>query len=201
MLSRIAIPTLAALVLAAACSESPASRSLSPAGTASLRDKGPGNSENGDNGDGGDRVQNLRLRDDCDPTSFNAALGAGACVGNGGTTLAEFNAELAKNHFVGAWKMNPDHFGGIAGTVIEVTNRGGETHTFTPVVAFGGGIVPSLNQASGNTTVAPECANLNPQTIVPSGGHLNGSPLAVGTHRFQCCIHPWMRTTATITAG
>ena len=137
MLSRIAIPTLAAIVLAAACSESPASRSLSPAGTASLRDEGPGNPENEDNGG---RVQTLRLRDDCDPTSFNAVLGAGACVGNGGTTLAAFNAELAMRGFVGAWKMNPDHFGGVPGTVIAVTNRGGETHTFTPVAVFGGGL-------------------------------------------------------------
>ena len=42
--------------------------------------------------------RDYRLRDDCEPTSFNAALGAGACVGNGSTTLSQFQAELKANH-------------------------------------------------------------------------------------------------------
>jgi len=204
---RLAVPALAAVVLAVACADSPNGRSLSPTNSASLA-SGPGKDGSGGGGGnddggggGGGRVRNVRLRDDCDSASFNAVLGAGACVGNGGTTVDEFNAELAQKRFVGAWKMNPDHTGEKAGTIIEVENRGGETHTFTPVVAFGGGRVPSLNAASGNTTVAPECADLNPLTVVPSGGHLAGSPLTVGVHRYQCCIHPWMRTTVTIKAS
>ena len=188
---RLAVPAVAAAVLAIACADSPTARSLSPTSSASLS-SGPGSSGSGA------RVQNLVMRDDCDPASFNALLGAGACVGNGGTTVDEFNAELAQKRFVGAWKFNPDQFGDIAGTIIEVENRGGETHTFTPVAVFGGGIIPPLNAASGNTTVAAECAALNPLTIVRAGGHLHGTPLTVGTHRFQCCIHPWMRTTVTI---
>jgi len=141
------------------------------------------------------------MRDDCDSASFNAVLGPGGCVGNGGTTFAAFNAELAKKHFAGAWKFNPDEFDEKAGTIIEVENRGGEAHTFTPVVAFGGGFVPALNVASGNTTVAPECADVNAVTLVAAGGHVEASPLTIGTHRFQCCIHPWMRATVTVKAS
>ena len=191
---RLSLPAIAAAVLAAACSDSPTARSLSPTSSASLS-SGPGESGSGA------RVQKLRMRDACDSASFNAVLGPGACVLNGETTLDAFNAELARKGFVGAWKFNPDQFGDKPGTVIEVENRGGEAHTFTPVAAFGGGVVPRLNDASGNPTVAPECADLNPLTIVPAGGHLQGSPLTGGTHRFQCCIHPWMRTTVTIRAS
>jgi hypothetical protein len=36
----------------------------------------------------------FRLLDDCEPTTFNAVLGDGACVGNGHTTFAEFIEEL-----------------------------------------------------------------------------------------------------------
>ena len=77
-------------------------------------------------------------------------------------------AELTKKQQAGAWKNNPDQFGNKVGTAIDVDNIGGETHTFTRVAAFGGGIVPLLNDLSGNTTVATECANLDPATIVPA---------------------------------
>ena len=30
----------------------------------------------------------IRLLDDCDPATFNAVLGDGACIGNGNTTFA-----------------------------------------------------------------------------------------------------------------
>ena len=105
---------------------------------------------------------------------------------------------MTKNQFVGAWKNNPDHFGDKAGTAIDVSNIGGETHSFTRVATFGGGIVPLLNQLSGNTTVAAECADLNPATLVAPGGHLHVAALAAGSYQFQCCIHPWMRTTVTL---
>ena len=36
----------------------------------------------------------IRLLDDCDPATFNAVLGDGACIGNGHTTFAEFIEEL-----------------------------------------------------------------------------------------------------------
>ena len=30
---------------------------------------------------------------------------------------------------------------------------------------------------------------------MPSGGTLTLDNLSVGTHKFECFIHPWMRTT------
>jgi predicted Zn-dependent peptidase len=32
--------------------------------------------------------------------------------------------------------------------------------------------------------------------LVPAGGSLETGALDSGTHRFQCLIHPWQRTTA-----
>jgi hypothetical protein len=74
-------------------------------------------------------------------------------------------------------------------------NRGGEVHTFTEVEEFGGGIVPLLNQLSHNTAVAPECQALAPSDFVPAGGTTSDDVEEAGVEHYQCCIHPWMRTT------
>jgi hypothetical protein len=144
----------------------------------------------------------IDMRDDCDPKTFNAELGPGTCVGDGGTTFDEFIEELTEKRIVGAWKNNPDKFNTRVGTKLNVVNIGGEAHTFTHVAKFGGGIVPELNKLSGNPMVAPECNTLVPTDFVPPGGKftiLTGrGGLPAGTHRFQCCIHPWMRTTADL---
>ena len=69
-----------------------------------------------------------------------------------------------------------------------------QTHTFTEVEDFGGGIVPQLNERSGNTTVAPECAALEPDAMIPPGRHSEAeTEEEEGVERYQCCIHPWMR--------
>jgi plastocyanin len=147
----------------------------------------------------------IRQRDDCEATSFNAALGPGACITNGSTTFDEFNAELAQRRSVGAWKFNPDNTDVRDGDQVLVVNRGGETHTFTKVAAFGGGFVPILNQMSGNLVPVPECAAVRPDgTLTPQPAGPNNmfvpaqtsAPLARlsdGTAKYQCCIHPWMR--------
>ena len=69
-------------------------------------------------------------------------------------------------------------------------------HTFTEVAHFGGGIVPLLNQLSGNTVPAAECLNLEPDDFVaPGATYAEEEPLdEEGTEHYQCCIHPWMRT-------
>lgn len=156
-----------------------------------------------------DSNRELRMRDDCDPVTFNAALGPGACVGNGGTTVDEFNAELARRGSVNAWKYDPDHRDVKNGETATLVNRGGETHTFTHVAHFGGGFVASLNQASGNPVPAPECATVNAdgsltpvapnaQNVrVPGGTQQPAPAIAAGTQLYQCCIHPWMRITVT----
>ncbi len=147
----------------------------------------------------------VRQRDDCDPATFNAA--GIQCVGDGDTTLQKFQLELMQDHKVDAWRLQPDQTDLEAGQAITVTNRGGETHTFTEVAAFGGGFVPPLNAGSGNNTPAPECGFMKdgkllpaataPASRVPAGTSRPGPTLSPGTHKFQCCIHPWMRTEIT----
>lgn len=141
----------------------------------------------------------IRLLDDCEPTSFNEVLGDGACVGNGHTTFDEFIAELAATQDAHQWRNQPSQMHVNVGRPTFIENVGGETHTFTPVAAFGGGFVNELNGISGNPVPAPECLNLGSIVFIPAGGTEVGptagsSDLPVGTHRFQCCIHPWMRT-------
>jgi hypothetical protein len=155
---------------------------------------------------GADAVQGdkkIRMYDDCDPTTFNAVLGDGACIGNGHTTFAEFIAELEETQDAHGWRNQPSamHLNTGRPTIIE--NRGGETHTFTPVAAFGGGFVNELNGISGNPVPAPECLNFGSIVFIPAGGTEEGptagsGDLPVGTHRFQCCIHPWMRTVVEV---
>ena len=49
----------------------------------------------------------IRLLDDCEPTTFNAVLGDGACVGNGHTTFDEFIAELQQPRMHTPGEINP----------------------------------------------------------------------------------------------
>lgn len=145
----------------------------------------------------------IRLEDNCEPASFNAALGAGACLhasSGGGMTLSAFNAELAANHSVAAWYMEPDQMTVREGSTFSVTNTGGETHTYTEVDEFGGGVVPALNAASGNTTVAPECVDAAEfdSTAIASGQTKQHTFDERGTEKYQCCIHPWMRQVVTV---
>jgi len=140
----------------------------------------------------------IRLLDDCEPTTFNAVLGAGGCIGNGHTTFAEFIAELAATQDAHKWRNQPSNMHLNVGRPTLIENRGGEVHTFTPVAEFGGGLIPDLNGISGNPVAAPECLNIGALVFIPAGGvepgPTAGSDLSVGTHKFQCCIHPWMRT-------
>jgi len=141
----------------------------------------------------------IRLLDDCDPTTFNAVLGDGACVGNGHTTFDAFIGELAATEDAHAWRNQPSQIHLNVGRPTFIENVGGETHTFTPVANFGGGFVNELNGISGNPVPAPECLNFGLIVFVPAGGTEEGptagsSDLPVGRHKFQCCIHPWMRT-------
>lgn len=81
----------------------------------------------------------VRIRDDCDPATFNEAIGPGTCEGDGGVTFSRFIAELERKGEHGAWRNNPDDTTVDAGTPIPVVNEGGEFHTLTKVAAYGGG--------------------------------------------------------------
>lgn len=139
----------------------------------------------------------IRLLDDCDPVTFSGV--PGGCIGNGHTTFAEFIEELEETQDVHKWRNQPSQMHLNVGRPTLIENRGGEVHTFTPVAAFGGGFVPDLNALSGNPVPAPECLNFGSITFIPAGAVEEGptagtGELPVGLSRFQCCIHPWMRT-------
>jgi hypothetical protein len=156
----------------------------------------------------------VRMQGPCEPASFNAAVGPGTCIGNGTITFAHFISELTNAQKVGAWHFDPSAGSLEPGTVLSLDNRGGETHTFTKVKEFGGGFVAPLNALSGNPVPAPECATatvggLIPKPESPSNIFVEAETTEVGpiagsailpsgtTTKFQCCIHPWMRTELT----
>jgi hypothetical protein len=132
----------------------------------------------------------IDLFDACDPETFNVAVGPGSCVRNGGVRFENFLELLTRHHSVGAWHMTPPQTHLDVGDVLMAVNRGGETHTFTEVDEFGGGIVPDLNQRMGLTNVAPEC---NAATFIPAGGSSSETEDEEGVEKYQCCIQPWMR--------
>lgn len=140
--------------------------------------------------------RHVKILDDCDPTDL-AWNATGGCVLRGGTvTEAEFGVLLASPlsaSVVGhpAWRNEPSYLRVRSGQTVLVSNGGGRLHTFTEVAQFGGGFVPPLNIG---LTQAPECNPGSPHVnAVPPGERLQLSSLSAGNHRFQCCIHPWMR--------
>ena len=140
----------------------------------------------------------VTIRDECEPASFNAALGEGACVGDGDVTIDELFATLNPADFGhDKWRFQPSSVGVKTGTTFVLVNRGGETHSFTEVLNFGPGIVPPLNAVFPDGT---------PDAVpVPGDPHFVGPGMSAsftvsgqGTHLFMCLIHPWMETTVTV---
>ncbi len=147
--------------------------------------------------------QVIELLDDCDPATFNAVIGPGTCVGSGETTFSQFIAELQATKVAEDWAFAPNELTVESGTNLTVRNVGGETHSFTKVSSFGGGLLPILNMLSGNTTPAiPAPGVIVSATFLPAGGTSSlsglGETLTLGTNRFECFIHPWMRTVITV---
>jgi plastocyanin len=141
--------------------------------------------------------------DECDPTTFNAAIGPGFCknVALGASTkFSDLFAKAANGTPDPNWDFEPDAIGVTKGTTLSIVDQGGEPHTFTEVAKFGGGFITPLN---GGEEMAPECAggfsNLAvAKTRILQGSQLQITGLSKGEHHFQCCIHPWMRTTVTV---
>jgi len=137
--------------------------------------------------------------DECDPKTFNKALGADFCknIALGyTTTLSELLSEAQSGHPDPNWDFEPDTVHLKHGTPLSVVDQGGEPHTFTEVKHFGGGFIPQLN-GPGEHTI-PECSGgfgkvAVARTRILQGSQLQVTDLAPGEHRFQCCIHPWMR--------
>jgi hypothetical protein len=142
--------------------------------------------------------------DECDPDTFNAALGEGgtgfchnvalSALGYA-TTLTDLFTKAAAGKPDPGWDFEPDKLVIKKGIILSVVDQGGEPHTFTEVAKFGGGFIPGLND--GEPTV-PECASgfsniAVARTRILQGSHLDITGLSKGKHLFECCIHPWMR--------
>ena len=141
-----------------------------------------------------DDSRTVRMFDDCDPASFDAALhDPNACIGKGKTTFDRFIAELTRSQVAQKWRFDPQHIEVEKGNDVFAINKGGEVHTFTRVAKFGGGIVPILNTLSGNPTPAAECTTLEADDFVAPGGTYTAELSTDKLQHFQCCIHPWMR--------
>ena len=140
----------------------------------------------------------FNITDDCDPND-PAWAPTGGCLTDGQVTNAEFGAALPQGH--PSWRIEPPYVQDRRQDDIKVRNTGGRVHTFTKVARFGNGYVPPLNAV--NAFAAPECQGgpANPAvatTTLAPGQELEVEGLAPGTHNFQCCIHPWMRTVVKV---
>lgn len=160
----------------------------------------------------GPRVRTVLMRDDCDPATFNAAVGPGTCVGDGDTTFSDFLDEVFSEGSADEWSFKPRKTKVEHG--VNARNRGGEFHTFTPVEHFGGGFVEVLNlgavplnecalRTPGGVLARDPQGNLIPaqpalDSLVPPDGKSETTSLRKGVHKFQCCIHPWMHTTIEV---
>ena len=153
---------------------------------------------------------NVALVDNCDPATFNAAIGPGTCASTPhrlDTTFGEFIGMLFSplaTNIIGhpAWQFSPGYISVRSGQTVRARNTGGEDHTFTEVTAFGGGFVPPLNGdggPAGTTPLVPAAACVTAGIVVVApGSTVQITGLSPGVHRFQCCIHPWMRAVVDV---
>ena len=139
--------------------------------------------------------------DECDPTTFNAAIGPDFCKNVAlaplgyATTIQNLFAKAAAGTPDPNWDFEPDAITIQKGTALSVVDQGGEPHTFTEVKQFGGGFIPGLN---GGQAPVPECSAGFSDVSVAKTRIIQGSTslvtgLSKGTHYFQCCLHQLMR--------
>ena len=142
-------------------------------------------------------VRNVQILDRCDPESFNAMFGDGICIlRNSGVPVGQFLRRVnPKDGGHNAWRFSPGQMSLKSGQVLRLNNRGGETHSFTEVVDFGGGIIPELNAVFPPGT--PLAETIGDPHFIGAGEELDVTGLSSGTHLFECLIHPWMQATVT----
>jgi hypothetical protein len=145
----------------------------------------------------GDAV--IKIKDACDPATFNAVLGDGACapINNKGGRV-EFE-ELVGGE-IDKWKFSERKLTIDEGESVRVRfERGGEAHSFTEVPQFGAGCVPELNLLVGYSgdSVAG-CGLIEPTIVGPMRTRYEVAGLSSGVHRFECLIHPWMQSVVEV---
>jgi hypothetical protein len=150
----------------------------------------------------------VKVRDSCTP-SFNVFFQDPTICQqlDGKVDIFAFLDYLSKHLMHPLWRFDPQSFDLPVGKHVQLQNLGGEFHTWTEVANFGGGIITALN--FGAPTV-PECGlpdKLAPESIKnvyldyqdsESGATAGTSALPAGSHKFMCCIHPWMQTVVQV---
>jgi hypothetical protein len=139
--------------------------------------------------------RNMLILDRCDPATFNAMFGEGTCIMRKRgvpvqTFLSKVNPQDGGHR---AWRFKPDELRLGRRQSLRLKNRGGETHTFTEVVEFGGGFAAPLNAVFPPGT--PLAVPIGGTRFIDAGQTIDMAPLSPGVHRFECLIHPWMQTT------
>jgi len=200
---------LASVFMVLACSDPVANLQGDQSSASVLADRSGKDNSGSVSGERNDNADaKIELYDDCDPSDPGWTPTGGCALKGGKVNLAEFNALLPSplsQSVVGhpAWRFEPSYLVVAPGRKVELENEGGRLHTFTEVAEFGAGRVPvpALNQG---LTLAPECAlapgAVDPNALAPDAEKEIG-PLAMGNHKFQCCIHPWMRALVKVAPG
>jgi plastocyanin len=136
----------------------------------------------------------VSMYDSCDPATFNAVFNDPTiCIKQGHVPFDRFIAELTNTQQAAQWRFEPRNIEVDRGEDVFALNKGGEVHTFTRVAQFGGGILPLLNNLSGNPTPAAECTTLEADDFVAPDATYTAELNTDAVQHFQCCIHPWMR--------
>jgi len=192
------VTAMTALVLGVttACSDDPVSQNAASPSVVQGANLASSGGLGGPNDRGPKRY--IAILDDCDPNDPGWAPTGGCTRKDGVVSFAEFNAFVTSPRYLStvghpAWRNEPSYVKVELGESVRVTNEGGRTHTFTRVADYGGGRVPPLNVG---VTQAPEC--LAGTVDLPAGATTTVDGLAIGTHKFQCCIHPWMRAAVKV---
>ncbi len=151
------------------------------------------------------KAHKIAILDNCQPgdPGWDPTGGCALKEKEGDVPFAEFGALLVSpltqppfGYLIGhpSWRNDPSYSSIEAQKPIEVTNAGGRGHSFTEVADYGGGFVAQLNIG---LTQAPECSAAL-VTVLPPGATQQIAGLAPGLHKFQCCIHPWMRAAVRV---
>ena len=185
MSSRHPRTAMIALLVLAACGETITPPQGSPSQDGALR-------LSLDNGDPGRRIF---LRDRCGGESWAAF---GGCLIAGTVERPDWLARAQETGSHPLWANSPRVTTLETGTTLEVVNVGGRAHSFTRVATFGGGILPILNTRDDTRIPAPECLR-GIVNIRGGGGSVLHTFTGVGEQHYQCCLHPWMRTTVNVT--
>jgi len=143
---------------------------------------------------GGEPGRRIFLRDQCGGATWAPF---GGCFIDGAVERPQWLERVLATGSHPLWAISPLQTSVQEGTTLEVVNVGGRPHSLTRVANFGGGALPLLNTREDTAIPAPEC--LQDFVAIPgAGGSLLHTFTGTGAQRYQCCFHPWMRTTINV---